>query len=173
MYLPKWAVVLFLLLLIAGGVSVYALHRENQALHREVERVSHLVEERPVELATFMAAYERFLEKLYHAGKVQNWELAAFYHEELEETAEQLEKLGITDDGIPVSAMMRPNLIEPLETVEKAIERRDPVAFHHALRTVVARCNGCHAAAGKPYIRFVLPDSSAPPRQLFSKDTDI
>lgn len=171
MPLPKWIIGLFLLLV--GGVSLFALHKENQTLHKELERLSHLVQERPVELATFMAAYERFLGKLYHAGQAQNWALAAFYHEELEETAEQLEKLGISDDGIPVSAMMRPNLIEPLKMVEKAIESRDHVAFHHSMQTLVSHCNSCHAAAGKSYIRFTLPDSSKPPRQVFSKDTDI
>lgn len=173
MYLPKWAVGTAVFFLIAGGVGLFALHRENQLLHAEIERVSHLVAERPVELATFMASYERFLTKLHHAGATQNWDLAAFYYEELEETAEQLEKLGISDDGVPVSAMMRPNLIEPLEAVEKAIESKDAASFHKALRSVVVQCNGCHAAAGKPYIRFSLPDSATPPRQVFSKDTDI
>lgn len=173
MYLPKWAVILAALFFIAGGLGLFALHRENQTLHAEIERVSHLVAERPVELATFMASYERFLTKLHYAGTTKNWALAAFYHEELEETAEQLEKLGISDDGIPVSAMMRPNLIEPLEAVEKAIKSQDAASFHQALRVVVTQCNGCHAAAGKPYIRFALPDSAVPPRQVFSKDTDI
>jgi len=173
MYLPKWAVGTAILFLIAGGVGLFALHRENQLLQTEIERVSHLVAERPVELATFMASYERFLTKLHHAATGQNWELAAFYYEELEETAEQLEQLGLSDDGIPVSAMMRPNLIEPLKAVEKAIESKDAVGFHKALRHVVAQCNGCHAAAGKPFIRFALPDSATPPRQVFSKDTDI
>lgn len=172
MKLSKWSIGIFLLVL-GGSLSLYALHRENQSLRQEVEKLSHLVEERPIELATFMAGYERFIQKLYAAGTAQNWELAAFYYEELEETAEQLEKLRITDDGIPVSAMMRLNLIEPLETLEKAIEKKDRDAFIQALGTVVSHCNSCHAAVGKAYIRFSLPQPNHPPRQLFSKDADI
>lgn len=155
------------LLILSAGLSLYALHRENQALHAEVERLSHLVAERPVELATFMTTYEHFLQKLYRAGQAQNWALAAFYHEELEETAEQLEKLGLSDDGLPISAMMRPNLIEPLEAVEEAIEKKNSTAFYAALSEVVSRCNGCHAAAGKPYLRFSLPTPQSPPQQTF------
>ncbi|MCX8112963.1 MAG: hypothetical protein N3E49_07215 [Bacteroidia bacterium] len=173
MHLPKWAVGIGSLLIVAGGYGLYALHRENQSLYQEVERVSHLIQERPVELATFMASYERFLTKLHQAGAAENWPLAAFYHEELEETAEQLERLAILDDGIPVSAMMRPNLIEPLEAVERAIQAKDAASFHKALQEVVVRCNGCHVAAGKPYIRFSIPTTDQPPRQLFSKKADI
>lgn len=154
-------------LAIGAGLGLYALHRENQSLHAEVERLSHLIAERPVELATFMTTYEHFLHKLYRAGQAQNWALAAFYHEELEETAEQLEKLGLSDDGVPVSAMMRPNLIEPLEAVEKAIDQKNPEAFHTALSQVVIHCNSCHAAAGKPYLRFSLPTPQSPPQQTF------
>lgn len=172
MQLLKWSMGLSIALLLIGGLGLFALHRENQLLQDEVQRLSHLIEERPVELATFMASYERFLNKLHQAGTAQNWELAAFYHEELEETAEQLEKLNISDDGVPVSAMMRPNLIEPLEAVEKAIQARDKAAFHAALKEVVAHCNSCHAAAGKPYLRFALPEEGQPIRQLFSKGTD-
>lgn len=155
------------LLIIGGGLGLYALHRENQALHAEVERLSYLIAERPIELATFMATYEHFLDKLYRAGQARNWDLAAFYHHELEETAEQLEKLNLSDDGVPVSAMMRPNLIEPLEALEKAIAQKNPEAFYTALSKVVTQCNSCHAAAGKPYLRFSLPTAQAAPQQNF------
>lgn len=157
-----------IVLFVGALAGVYALHRENQALHAEVERLSHLVSERPIELSTFMATYERFLTKLALAGQAQNWPLAEFYHEELEETAEQLEKLNITDDGIPVSTMMRPNLIEPLEAVKKAIEAQDPKAFEQSFKVVVQSCNTCHKAAGKPYIQFRMPESTHPPQQVFT-----
>ncbi|MCS6895214.1 MAG: hypothetical protein NZZ60_03570 [Bacteroidia bacterium] len=169
MYLPKWAALLIGLLVAVGGVSLFALHRENQALQEEVKRVTHMIEEHPVELATFMASYERFLSKLHQAGTAQNWALAEFYHEELEETAEQLEKLGLEDDGVPVSAMMRPNLIEPLEAVKKAIDAKNPEQFQQSLSLLITRCNGCHTAAGKPYIQFALPEPQKPIRQVFSQ----
>ncbi|GIV22787.1 MAG: hypothetical protein N3A68_08190 [Bacteroidia bacterium] len=156
------------MLFLGALVGVYALHRENQALHAEVERLSHLVSERPVELSTFMTTYERFLTKLSLAGQAQNWPLAEFYHEELEETAEQLEKLNLTDDGIPVSTMMRPNLIEPLEAVKKAIEEKNPTAFDQSFKAVVQSCNNCHKAAGKPYIQFRMPEGTHPPQQIFT-----
>lgn len=168
MRIPLWALIVLLVCVVGGGYGLYALHEENKALHKEVEHLSHIVAERPVELSTFMTSYERFLGKLHAAGAAGNWPLAAFYYEELEETAEQLEKLGLTDDGVPVSQMMRPNLIEPLEAVEAAIEKQDGAAFHAALAQVVTQCNSCHAAAGKPYIRFTLPTPTQAPHQVFS-----
>ncbi|RMF52256.1 MAG: hypothetical protein D6750_02495 [Bacteroidetes bacterium] len=167
MRIPRWVLWGVGLGLIGGAYVLYAVHRENQLLQTEVKKLEHLLDERPVELATFMASYERFLTKLHAAGQAQNWALAAFYYEELEETAEQLEKLDLTDDGVPVSRMMRPNLLEPLELVEKAIQAQDKRAFQESLRSLVGHCNSCHIAAGKPYIQFTLPAEGAPPRQRF------
>ncbi|MCX7606902.1 MAG: hypothetical protein N2170_06535 [Bacteroidia bacterium] len=163
----KWGAVLLLLLLVGAGYELYALHRENQQMKEDIQRLSHIVSERPIELSTFMAAYERFVTKLYLAGHHQNWPLAEFYHEELEETAEQLEALRLSDDGIPVSAMMRPNLIEPLEAVEKAIHRKNAEDFEEAVQHLITRCNSCHAAAGKPYIYLQAPHQGKIPQQSF------
>lgn len=168
MWVPRWVLWLVGLGLVGGAYALYAVHRENRLLETEVKKLEHLLAERPVELATFMASYERFLTKLHAAGQAQNWALAAFYYEELEETAEQLEKLNLTDDGVPVSQMMRPNLLQPLEAVEKAIQAQEPRAFQEGLRLLVSHCNSCHAAAGKPYIQFTLPEKDAPPRQRFT-----
>lgn len=168
MLVPRWVLWAAGLGLIGGAYTLYAVHRQNQLLETEVKKLEHLLEERPLELATFMASYERFLTKLHAAGQAQNWDLAAFYHEELEETAEQLEKLDLTDDGVPVSQMMRPNLLEPLEAVEKAIHRRDAQAFQENFRLLVGHCNSCHVAAGKPYIQFSLPEGTQPPHQRFT-----
>ncbi|MCS7298265.1 MAG: hypothetical protein RMK19_06175 [Bacteroidia bacterium] len=173
MRLSQWLVVVLSLGMVASGIGMLALHRKNQTLNQQVQRLTHLVEERPIELAAFMQNYERFLVKLYQSGAMKNWKLADFYCEELEEAAEQLEKLNLSDDGVPVSAMIRPNLIMPLEKVKEAIQKEDPLSFQQSLSSLVIQCNSCHAAAGKPYIRFSLPQSDTPPRQLFSVSADI
>ncbi len=144
------------MILVGLGITLYAVHQENAQLKAEVAKLTHIVEEHPVELATFMASYERFAHKLYLAGKAQNWELAGFYYEELEETAEYLHRLNLSDDGIPVSAMIRPNLLEPLKTVEKAIHARQSEAFETSMQSLIQHCNSCHQAAGKPYLHLYL-----------------
>ena len=156
MRVPAWSAGLLAVVLIGLSLTLYAVHRENTRLQAEVSKLTHIVEEHPVELATFMANYERFAHKLYLAGKAQNWELAEFYHEELEETAEHLHKLNLSDDGIPVSAMTEPNLLEPLKGVEKAIHTRQLEAFEGSMQTLIQHCNACHQAAGKPYIHLHL-----------------
>jgi len=154
--MPKWSAGLLAVVLIGLSLTLYAVHRENTRLQAEVSKLTHIVEEHPVELATFMATYERFAHKLYLAGKAQNWELAGFYHEELEETAEHLHKLNLFDDGIPVSAMMEPNLIQPLKAVKEAIQIRQSEAFEKSMQNLIQHCNACHQAAGKPYLRLTL-----------------
>ncbi|MCS6790767.1 MAG: hypothetical protein NZ580_07295 [Bacteroidia bacterium] len=162
-----WLTALLGVVVIGGVVGLYALHRENQALHQEVERLSHIIAERPVELSTFMASYERFATKLYQAGHAQNWSLAAFYAEELKETAEQLERLNISEEGIPISRMMETNLIQPVEAVEKAIAQQDKKAFEQSFTQLIMHCNNCHAAVGKPYIQFSVREVGLPLQQNF------
>ncbi|MCS7189797.1 MAG: hypothetical protein RMJ66_04560 [Bacteroidia bacterium] len=167
MSLIRWGVAGLTIVSLAMIVGLYRLHQANLTLKQEVDRLSSIIQERPVELSTFMTQYQHFLTKLYLAGYAQNWPLAEFYYEELEETAEQVEKLGIIDEGVPVSAMTGPNLLEPLHELKKAIAQRELSAFENSMREIVSRCNSCHAAAGKPYIRFTLPEKGHPPSQIF------
>lgn len=152
----RWPLLIGGILLLILVYGLYAVHKENESLKAEVASLTHLIQERPIELATFMVSYERFGDKLLKAGAAQNWELAAFYYEELEETAKQLEKLNLIDDGLPVSQMMRANLLEPLEAVEKAIKAQNTQAFSASMAALITSCNNCHKAAGKPYIQLSL-----------------
>lgn len=120
----------------------------HQAEHHEGEHV---------ELAVLMGHLQRFADKLHFSGANQNWQLASFYIEEIEEAGEEIEKAKITEDGKDVSALMGQMLLPQLKAVEKAVEEKSLPKFQEAYQMMVKSCNDCHTATDHAFIRITVP----------------
>ena len=108
-----------------------------------------------VELAPLMLRLQIHMDKLYWAGKAQNWPLAAFYAHELNETLATITKAKIVDEGVNVSALANPMLAGALGGLEAAT--KDKRGFAAKYEATVQACNGCHAATKHPFIRIQVP----------------
>ena len=86
--------------------------------------------------------------KLWFAGQAQNWELADYELDELEEGFADVVKYHPThkDVQLPISELVPKIMDLPLKQLRAAIEKRDPVAFAGAYDAVTAGCNSCHQA---------------------------
>src|SRR5947208_2029132 len=62
--------------------------------------------ETPVEIADIMTKLQRHANKLYFAGKFENWPLADFYVEEIEETVNDVARKEIMDRQVNISGLM-------------------------------------------------------------------
>lgn len=126
-------------------------------------------EEEELELVIEMSHIQRFAEKLYFAGVNENWELAKFYHHEIEETAEKIIKANIDKEGLNysllVSSILNPTLIE----VERAIEKNNLEIFNSAYEIMIKSCNGCHTSTNHGYIKIITPEKQTYQNQLFNK----
>jgi hypothetical protein len=107
------------------------------------------------ELSVLMLRLQTHMDKIFWAGKAQNWPLAAFYAHELEETLEAITKAKIVDEGVNVSALANPMLGGALSGLEGAVKKKS--GFEAAYSTTVKACNGCHAATKHPFIRIKIP----------------
>lgn len=107
------------------------------------------------ELSVLMLRLQIHMDKLFWAGKAQNWPLAAFYAHELEETLEAITAAKIVDDGVNVSVLAKPMLGGALKGVSTAVEKK--TGFMGAYTATVKACNGCHAATKHGFIRIKLP----------------
>lgn len=96
---------------------------------------------------------------LYYAATGGNWDLAGYQLIEMKDTIEVAETTRPKRKDA-LSAFTESSL-NPLEAAVKA---RDSAAFAEAWEKEVAGCNGCHAAAGMPYIQWTLPPE--PPQHL-------
>jgi hypothetical protein len=120
------------------------------------------------ELAPYMAALQRYVEKLYLAGSSEHWELAHFYEHELAEVALEITGGGFEEDGHDVSALTRTMLLPALADVEAALETQSADGFDLSYRALLESCNTCHDATDHGFIRLQVPDANAYPSQDFT-----
>lgn len=102
-------------------------------------------------------------EKLWHAGRAENWELAAYEIQQLRST---LVRSAVLYLNIPIELIMAAD--EPMEELAKAVKAQDGKAFAEAYTQVTAACNACHHAGGVGYIRMVVPRTSSFTNQDFA-----
>lgn len=119
-----------------------------------------------VALSPLMLRLQIHMDKLYWAGKAQNWPLAAFYAHELNETLETITKAKIVDEGVNVSALANPMLSGALGGLETATKAKK--GFEAAYTATVQACNGCHAATKHGFIRIKIPTRPIFDNQVFT-----
>ena len=113
------------------------------------------------------------MSNLWFAAQKQNWDLAAF---EVDETRNRIRwTLRIsptrkTPDGQildmkPVFDGIDKSLLTPLKD---AVAKKDSKAFVPAYRDMLEGCYQCHKAAGKPYLRPMIP--TVPPQTIINYD---
>jgi hypothetical protein len=126
-------------------------------------------EEPSRDLPTVMMFMQRYAEKLHMAGQGGNWELAAFYAHELEETGEALRDGGYEVRGLSLTSLADTSFLPAVREVDRAIDI-DPPAFSASFRRLVAACNTCHQASGYGFVRIVEPEEARPyPSQQFRR----
>lgn len=87
--------------------------------------------------------------KLWFAGQAENWALAAYETDELEEGFSDVVTFHPTHKGspTPLSQLIPEFSAGPIEALRSAIEHRDLVEFTVAYDSLTQGCNGCHRAA--------------------------
>lgn len=115
------------------------------------------VAEEPYEVAVAMGRLQRYAEKLHFAGAAKNWPLAEFYRAEIQETAEEVARANVVDEGVAVSAFMRSMFLPNLAPVEEAVRMRNAEQFSAAYEKMLLSCNACHQTTQHPYLKIVVP----------------
>ena len=99
---------------------------------------------------------------LWFAAEKKNWPLAQFYFEESRQHilwTIQLRPVRKGPDGSDVNLVP---IFEGIDTsaftaVADAVQAQNSTAFSAAYRETLQACYGCHKAAGKPYLRPMVP----------------
>ncbi|MBR0715909.1 hypothetical protein [Bradyrhizobium liaoningense] len=108
-------------------------------------------------LGDIMSAAQARHQKLWLAGKAQNWELAAY---ELHQLKASLVEAALLYSGIPVSNV---TTLEPsLQSVSDAIGAKDGRKFAKALGELTEGCNACHRSMGRSFVVMRVPVDQQP-----------
>ncbi|MCB9170134.1 MAG: hypothetical protein H6594_07275 [Flavobacteriales bacterium] len=112
------------------------------------------------EVAPYMGRIQNYLQKYWLSVKAGNEPLAYFYVDEIEESMEAVEEMGLIDKGIPISAHMRTYGLATIKTIEKHMKEDGLARAADDLDLLVNTCNSCHERTGHDYINIQLPTAS-------------
>ncbi|MDE2378518.1 hypothetical protein [Bradyrhizobium sp.] len=144
MTLRKWTV--GLAMLCASSSPVFAQDLKSPSVGEYVPR-----------LGDIMSAAQTRHQKLWLAGKAQNWDLAAF---ELRQLKASLVEAAVLYSGIPISNVT--TLEAPLNAVSAAIAAKDGKKFASAAADLTAGCNACHRTMERGFIVMKVPADPQP-----------
>ena len=91
--------------------------------------------------------------KLWFAGKLGNWKLAAY---ELDQLASSLDEAA---KRTPAGATVA-DAAAQVAAVRSAVESKDLPAFNKAYSELTNACNACHRAAGRGFVSVQVPVAS-------------
>lgn len=127
------------------------LNAKNDSLEKEIKNVK-------PGLGDLMLEIQVHHNKLWFAGKAQNWPLAQFEHDEIMEILTQAEK--IENDRIEVK-LFRVMIFPQLDSVQLYIRQKNEDRFDSAFRNLTHACNNCHTDTKFNFNKIILP--SQPP----------
>lgn len=138
------------------------------ALRADIDRLNGIAQGQS--LAMMQVAYN--FNMLWFAARARNWTLAQFYY------GDARGRLRLALRIQPVRKISSGDLeLQPiLDGVEKgawaklgeAIAAKDVKQFEVAYKATLGACQGCHAAAEKPYLKLKVPSAPAEPMVDFA-----
>ena len=93
--------------------------------------------------------------KLWFAGQNQNWKLADFEVHEIMEAIEDIQKFQTERKESQLIKMINP----ALDSINYAIQQKNPALFKSSFTFLTNTCNGCHHAANFEFNVVKIPDS--------------
>ena len=125
------------------------------------------------EVAVNMGRIQRYLDKLYFAGRAGNWDLAAFYLHEIQEQAEGILQTDVYEDEIYINPLIEKLLLKQVEQTRYAIEQKRTDVFEQQYGVLVERCNTCHQITRHGFIKIKKPEESMFHNQEFKPSTPM
>jgi hypothetical protein len=119
------------------------------------------------DLAPYMATMQHNVHKLGLSLQAKNQPLASFYMEEVQETAEMIQKKFPTYDKIAVGPLMNAMLVPSLGPLAASLKASNWAISNSGYTKLIDSCNGCHAAAQHGFVKITAPTSN-PFNQSFS-----
>jgi len=137
-------------------------HSEN--LQAQIDSLKHQIDQtyRPG-FGEFMSGIQVHHEKLWFAGQNANWKLADF---EINEIKEALQGLQAYCKDRPERQSI-PMIFAPLDSVNKAVQNKNPEAFRISFTTLTNTCNTCHQATSHAFNVIRIPETPPFSNQVF------
>jgi len=111
----------------------------------------------------FMSSIQVHHEKLWFAGQAQNWKLADF---EMGEIKEALDGIREYNTDRPEAASL-PMIYPAIDSLNSAIQQKNPLLFKSSFVLLTNTCNNCHHATKHEFNVIKIPDTPPFSNQVF------
>ena len=120
------------------------------------------------ELADLMGATQLRHLKLAYAGKVKNWDLAAYEVTEIKKTFDSAARLYPTFKEVPLAKLISEVSAPALADISAAVCAQNSTSFSRSFGALTDACNSCHRVANVGFIAIRVPVSSPFSNQVFA-----
>lgn len=102
-------------------------------------------------------------EKLWRAGAAENWRLAAYELDELDEGFADVVRFHPTHEGspLPLSELVPKIMTQPMQDIRRSVAAKDEPAFIEAYGRLTEACNSCHEATEFGFNVVKLPGDAS------------
>ncbi|MBL7830978.1 MAG: hypothetical protein JNK41_08140 [Saprospiraceae bacterium] len=114
----------------------------------------------------FMSGIQANHSKLWFAGQNENWKLADFEVHEIMETIEDIQKFQTERKESQMIGMINP----ALDSINNAIQQKNPAFFKRSYTLLTNICNNCHRATNFEFNVVKIPDTQAFSNQDFKSN---
>lgn len=113
----------------------------------------------------FMNSLQQHHEKLWFAGQNENWKLAAFELQELQEVASDIEKYQTQRAESKLITMIKP----ALDSLDQSVQEANKTKFINQYHFLTNSCNRCHQTTQFEFNVVKIPETNKFSNQDFSK----
>lgn len=107
--------------------------------------------------------------KLWFAGQAENWPLASYELDELNEGMEDAATYHPThkDSDLPIPDLIQKIMTQPIQQLRSAIDAKDQMGFDQAFDNLTEGCNSCHQASKFGFNVVTRPMANPYSNQVF------
>ena len=145
--------------------TLQQMQSEINSLSNQNDSLKKLVGQMKPGLGELMLDIQVHHNKLWSAGREENWPLAQFEHDEIMEILEQAQIIETDRNEVKFFKQM---IYPQLDTVQKAIKNKDYHEFSESFNALTNACNNCHRATHFDFNRIQTPERAPYSNQDFS-----
>jgi hypothetical protein len=158
------------ILLIILSISLFACDEQTDNLKILQNRIdsleSKLANTYKPGFGEFMSGIQAHHSKLWFAGQNENWKLADFEVHEIMEAIEDIQKFQTQRKESQMLGMINP----ALDSINNAIQQKNPAFFKRSYTLLTNTCNNCHRATNFEFNVVKIPDTQAFSNQDFKSN---
>jgi hypothetical protein len=120
-------------------------------------------------LGEFMLGLQLHHAKLWFSGQNQNWPLADFEVHEILESLDDIRQFCVDRPEVKAIGMINP----AIDSVNHAIQQKDPSSFKRGFFLLTNTCNDCHKATNHGFNVVTIPNNLPVVNQDFKSSQPI